>query len=160
MHHHAWVGPVHLRARHWQRSPHPLEHVAHCFVLSFDRILVVCFSFIDGGDDVFCVCRSQGDVREVSLEAEVDVALLKVMVVDLDGARQSVCLRVHQPRGLPLAAPEVLEVGVDAADVNLQVAILIEAEAGARRPLLIVRRDVGVDGALDAGPKNGAINQS
>jgi len=58
----------------------------------------------------------------------VDIALLEVVVVDLDRARESVGLGVYQPRGLPLTAPKVTEIRVNATNVDLQVAILIEAK--------------------------------
>lgn len=82
----------------------------------------------------------------------MDVASLKVVVVDLDGARKRVVLRVHEPRGLPLATPEVGEVGVDAADVDLQVAVLVEAQAGARSAVSVLSLNVGVYSRLDASP--------
>ena len=49
------------------------------------------------------------------------------MVVDFNSAGESARLRVDEPACLPLAAPERVEVRVDAAYVDLQVSILVEA---------------------------------
>ena len=43
---------------------------------------------------------------------------------------------------MPFATPEGIEVGVDAADINLEVAILVEAQAGSRRAITIATSDV------------------
>ncbi len=59
----------------------------------------------------------------------MDISLLEVVVVDLDRARESVSLSVYLPGGLPLTAPKVAEVRVDATNVDLQVAILVEAQS-------------------------------
>ncbi len=59
----------------------------------------------------------------------MDIALLEVVVVDLDRARKGVGLGVYLPRSLPLTAPKVAEIRVDATNVDLQVAILIEAKS-------------------------------
>lgn len=135
---HAGVGPVHLGASHGEGAAHPLEDVTHVLVLRFDGHLVLSFSFADRGQDIVGVGLRKRNVCEGSLQAEVNVSLLEVVVVDLDGARKCVGLGVYKPGGLPLTSPESLEVGVDAADVNLQVAVLVEAETSARRALLVV----------------------
>lgn len=105
---------------------------------------------MDGCDDARRVGLRQRDVSEILIKSEVDVSILKVMVVDLDGTTQGVGLGVDEPAGLPLTSPEVVEVEVDAADVDLQVALLVEAEAGTRRSILVVDFDVLVNGGFHA----------
>ena len=51
---------------------------------------------------------------------------------------------IDEPRSLPFSTPEGIEVGVDAADINLEVAILVEAQAGSRRAITIAASDVRV----------------
>ena len=43
---------------------------------------------------------------------------------------------------MPFSTPEGIEVGVDAADINLEVAILVEAQTGSRRAITIAASDV------------------
>ena len=81
----------------------------------------------------------------------MDIARLEVVVVDFDGTREGAGLRVNEPACLPLSAPERVEVSVDAADVDLQIAVLVEAKARPGRSLTIVLRNVGVDSSLDSG---------
>ena len=144
-------------ARDGQGSSHALEDVIHVLVHPLDRLLVVSFSFIDRSDDVLGVGSSKRDVCEILLECELDVACLEVVVVDLDFSGEGVRLGVDEPRGLPLTAPESAEVRVDAADVDLQVAVLVEAEAGTGGAVTVVRLDVSINGSFDARPiENGA----
>ena len=150
--HHPGVVPVEFLASDGKDAAHALEDVAHVFVHLLDLHLVRSFSSIDGGDDVFAVGCLQGDVGELLVQGELDVALLEVVVVDVDPAGQSVRRGVDSPDGLPLPAPEVGEVRVDAADVDLQLAFAVEAEAGARRTVPVVSLDVGVNGRLDTSP--------
>lgn len=117
-----------------------------------DLSLVVAFSFGDGSDDVLSVGSCHWDVHELFLQGVLNVTGLEVVVVDLDGAGEGVGLGVDEPGGLPLARPEVVEASVDAADVDLQVAVLVEAEAGTRSSVLVVVLDIGVDSGLDARP--------
>ena len=53
---------------------------------------------------------------------------------------------------MPFATPEGLEVSVDAANINLQVAVLVEAEACARCLSFVILRDISVNGGLDSRP--------
>jgi hypothetical protein len=135
-----------------QGSSHALEDVIHVLVHPLNRLLVVSFSFIDRSDDALSVGSSERDVCEVLLESELDVTCLEVVVVDLDFAGEGVGLGVYEPRGLPLTAPESGEVRVDAADVDLQVTVLVEAEAGTSGVGAIVQLDVCIDGSFDARP--------
>ena len=72
------------------------------------------------------------------------------MVVDFNSAGECARLRVDEPACLPLAAPKGVKIGVDAADVDLQVAILVEAQARSCRSLAVVLSDVSVDRSLDS----------
>ena len=53
---------------------------------------------------------------------------------------------------MPFATPEGVEVGVDAADINLEVSVLVEAQAGSGRAISIAASDVLVHSLLDASP--------
>ena len=76
------------------------------------------------------------------------------MIVNLDWAWKSVVLSVNQPRGLPLSSPKGIKVSVNAADIHLQVSILVEAEACTSGSLLVVSSDIAINGSLNAGPKS------
>ena len=52
---------------------------------------------------------------------------------------------------MPFTTPIGIEVSVDAADINLQVSVLVEAQARASSSLLVVTRDISVNSCLDAG---------
>ena len=119
---------------------------------SLNHRLVISFGSLDGGDDALGIGGLQWDVSEVLLEAEVDVAVLEVVIVHLDAAGEGVGLRVNEPAGLPLSAPEGLEAGVDAADVDLEVAVLVEAEARSGRSISVGLLDVLVHGLLNPRP--------
>ena len=119
---------------------------------SLDYRLVISFGSLDGGDDALGIGGLQWDVSEVLLEAEVDVAVLEVVIVHLDAAGEGVGLRVNEPAGLPLSTPEGLEAGVDAADVDLEVAVLVEAEARSGRSISVGLLDVLVHGLLNPRP--------
>ena len=88
----------------------------------------------------------------------MNVSVLEVVVVDLDGAGERVALGVDGPGGLPFAAPEVAEVRVDTADVDLQVAVLVKAEACSGRAILVLGCNVRVDRAFDTGSKEMCAN--
>jgi len=148
--HGARVVPVELLAGDGESSAHALEDLADLLVHLLNPVLVHGFSFVDSCDDVFGVGLRQGNTLKALLETEVNIAILEVVVVDLDGAGEGASLRVDEPAGLPLAAPERREVRVDAADVDLQVSVLVEAQAGARRALSVVLSDVGINGSLNA----------
>ena len=119
---------------------------------SLNHRLVISFGSLDGGDDALGIGGLQWDVSEVLLEAEVDVAVLEVVIVHLDAAGEGVGLRVNEPAGLPLSTPEGLEAGVDAADVDLEVAVLVEAEARSGRSISVGLLDVLVHGLLNPRP--------
>ena len=58
---------------------------------------------------------------------------------------------------MPLSTPERVEVGVNAADVDLKVSILVEAQAGPCRAISEVVLNVGIHSGLNASSiKNGA----
>lgn len=117
----------------------------------FDPALVLAFSFTDGTYNADTICLLDRDVGKGPIKAIVDVTLFEIVVVDLDGARETISLRVDHPGGLPLTAPEVAEVSVDAADIDLQVAILVEAKGSASCSISVISTDVLVDRLLDTG---------
>lgn len=105
---------------------------------ALNLVLIVRLRLVDRSDNAFSIGALQWNARELLLETEVNVAVLEVVIVDLDRSGKLTALRVDEPGGLPLAAPERVEVRVDAANVDLQVAVLVEAQTGARRPVTIV----------------------
>ena len=119
---------------------------------SLNHRLVISFGSLDGGNDALGIGGLQRDVSKVLLQTEVDVAVLEVVVVHLDAAGEGVGLRVNEPAGLPLSSPEGLEAGVDAADVDLEVAVLVEAEARSGRSISIGLLDVLVHGLFNPRP--------
>jgi len=50
----------------------------------FDLSLILCFSFVDGLNDAITVSVFERDACEVFVQAEMDVSILKVVIVDLD----------------------------------------------------------------------------
>jgi len=82
----------------------------------------------------------------------MDIAVLEVVVVNIDRAGESIGLGVNGPGSLPFSTPESVEVGVDAADIDLEVAILVETKAGASGTILVIRVDVVIDRLLDSCP--------
>ena len=139
-------------ACHGQGPAHALENISHVLVRSLDHRLVISFGLPDGGDDALGIGGLQRDVSEVLLQTEVDVAVLEVVVVHLDAAGEGVGLRVDKPAGLPLSTPKGLKAGVDAADVDLEVAVLVEAEACSGRSISVGLLDVLVHGLLNTRP--------
>ena len=139
-------------ACHGQGPAHALENISHVLVRSLDHRLVISFGLPDGGDDALGIGGLQRDVSEVLLQTEVDVAVLEVVIVHLDAAGEGVGLRVDKPAGLPLSTPEGLETSVDAADVDLEVAVLVEAEACSGRSISVGLLDVLVHGLLNTRP--------
>ena len=67
------------------------------------------------------------------------------MVVDFHGAVELIVLRVDDPLGLPFASPACFELEVYARNVDLQVAILIEAEACPCGSIAVLHVDVFVN---------------
>ena len=61
-------------------------------------------------------------------------------------------MRVNEPAGLPLSAPESLETSVDAANVDLEVAVLVEAEARSGRSISVGLLDVLVHSLFNPRP--------
>jgi len=88
---------------------------------------------------------------ELLLNGKVDIAGLEVMVINLDNTGERARLRVNFPRCLPLAAPECLEVRIDAADVDLQISVLVKAQACSCCALFVVLSYVCIDRSLDSG---------
>ena len=60
------------------------------------------------------------------------------MVVDIDMAVDLVVLSVNNPLGLPLAAPACFELEINAADVDLEVPVLVKAETGPCSPVAVM----------------------
>ena len=53
---------------------------------------------------------------------------------------------------MPLSSPKGIKVSVNAADIDLEISILVKAEACTGRALLVVCSDVFIDSCLNAGP--------
>lgn len=127
IHHHSWVGPVEFLSSDGHDSPHALEDITHCLVHCFQVFLILCLRLIDRGDNAISVSVLQGDIGKFFLETKVDISILKVVIVNLDRTRERVGLCVNHPGSLPFTAPEGIEVGIDATNVNLEVTILVKA---------------------------------
>lgn len=97
VHHHPRVVPVEFLSGDGEGSPHALHGVAHSLMHPLDVLLILCFSSVDRCDDAISVSVFQRDVLEVFVKAEVDVAMLKVVIVDLDGTIECIVLRVDFP---------------------------------------------------------------
>jgi len=144
--------PVELGARHWQYSSHALEDaVLQAFFQDFfHRVLVGGLRVLDCFHDVGTVCRGDWDWTEIFAKVKLDVSFLEVMVVDIDMAVDLVVLGVDNPLGLPLAAPARFKLEVNAADIDLEVSILVKAETGSRRPVAVMHCYVLVNCTLNA----------
>ena len=69
---------------------------------------------------------------------ELDVSVLPVVVVYLDGSLQCLACDVDFPLRLPFSNPKLSEVHVDARDIDLELTSLVEAE-GTTGTILFVR---------------------
>ena len=118
----------------------------------FNVLLILGLRLIDRCDDSIGVRALQGKFGKFFLEAKVDISALEVVIVHLDRAQKGTRLRADQPRCLPRAAPERIEVRIDAADVDLKVSILVSAEAGPGRVIPVVTRNLLIHGGFHAGP--------
>ena len=56
----------------------------------------------------------------------MDVALFKVVIVDLDNPVQLILLGVDSPLSLPFTAPACFKLQVDTRNVDLKISILVE----------------------------------
>jgi len=84
VHHHSWVAPVEFLASDGKGSPHALEDIRHALVHPFNLSLIICLSPFNYSNDTFSICILQRDRREFFLQSEMDVTVLKVVIVDLD----------------------------------------------------------------------------
>lgn len=88
------------------------------------------------------------------VHVELDVSCLEVMVVDFDAATDRGVLGVNEPLRLPFATPEGWEVQVNARDVNLQLACLVEAETSSGCSFLEYSIDVAVNCLCHSRPEH------
>ena len=86
IHHHSRVVPVELLPCHGQCPSHALEYVAHSLVRALDLSLVSGFSRVNRLDNALSICTLQRNACEIFLEPEVNVSILEIVIVDLDGA--------------------------------------------------------------------------
>ena len=85
VHHHSWVAPVELLACDGQYPSHALEDVAHRFVGSLDLGLIFGLGYVDRLDNALSIRILQRDACEVFLQTEMNVSILEVVIVNLDG---------------------------------------------------------------------------
>jgi hypothetical protein len=146
--------PVEFLARDGQLFAHSLENlVLRVIQCVLDDGLVGSLVLVDGGHDDGGVGGLQVHVLILAHKVELDVASLPVVIIDLDDAVQLLVLDVDGPLGLPLARPEVVQLQVDARDVHLQVARLVEAQRGAGSVLLVVLHNILLNKFRNAVPK-------
>ena len=62
---------------------------------SLDRSLIVSFSLVDRSYDAITIGSLKRNVGEVSIEAEMNVSILEVMIVNLDRSRECTVLGVN-----------------------------------------------------------------
>lgn len=79
-----------------------------------DRSLIVSFRLANRLDNVVSVGRGERNPTKVLRQVILNVALLEVVIVDLDRTGQRIVLSVNDPGCLPLATPVRSEVQVDA----------------------------------------------
>ena len=150
--HHAGVKPVELLAGDGECASHALEGLFHILVHQFNGLLVIRFSRVDGGDNTLSIGTVKRDISEFLVKTELNVSSLEIVVIDLYLASERLVSGVDLPRGLPFAAPESSKVGVDAADVNLQLTILVETKTGTCGSISVVTADVLIDSTLHISP--------
>ena len=97
VHHHSWVRPVEFLTSHRQSSSHALEYVAHSLMHPLNLSLVVGLGLVDCSDDAICIGVLQWNSSELFLETKVDVAILKVVIVNLDASGKLIALCVDEP---------------------------------------------------------------
>ena len=62
---------------------------------SLDRSLIVSFSLVDRSYDAITIGSLKRNVGEVSIEAEMNVSILEVVIVNLDRSRECTVLGVN-----------------------------------------------------------------
>ena len=114
-------------AAYRDKSPHFL-HDTFLGLLKhlLDGGLVRCLDLIDLVADGFAIGACKCDALILLVQVELNISILKEMVVDADGARHRLPLNINDPLGLPLSSPAVPQIQVDAADIYLQITSLVE----------------------------------
>ena len=62
---------------------------------SLNRSLIVSFSLVDRSYDAITIGSLKRNVGEVSIEAEMNVSILEVVIVNLDRSRECIVLGVN-----------------------------------------------------------------
>ena len=84
VHHHSRVAPVELLACDGQCSSHALEDITHSLVGSLDLGLILGLGYVDRLDNALSIRILQRDACELFLQTEMNVSVLKVVIVNLD----------------------------------------------------------------------------
>ena len=149
------VVPVKLLASHRQAATHAFEDaVLESFLEGLDSHLVVGLELFDCGYDARTISGGDRGGLDDFVHVELDVSCLEVMVVDFDAATNRGVLGVNEPLRLPFATPEGWEVQVNARDVNLQLACLVEAETSSGRSFLEDSIDVAINCLCHSRPEH------
>lgn len=90
--------------------------------------LVIGLEFVDLLANTSTVSGGKRHGLEALGQVELDIASLKIMVVDAHAAWESSGLGVNSPLALPFATPETRKVKVDARNVDLKLAIRVKTE--------------------------------
>ena len=85
VHHHSRVAPVELLACDGQYPSHALEDIAHRLMGFLDIGLILGLGRVDRLDNAFSIRILQCDACEIFLQTEMNVSVLEVVIVNLDG---------------------------------------------------------------------------
>lgn len=147
--HHLGFVPVEFLAAYRNHSTHFLHHaLLHLLEHFFDRGLVGRFNLVNLLTDRLAIAALQCDSIKLLIEVELDIAVLKEVVVHTDGPSYCLSLNINDPLRLPLTAPAVAQIQIDAADVDLQVADLVEAQTGTSSLFFVMNSHVLLDTSI------------
>lgn len=116
--------------------------------------LVIGLKFVDLLANASTVSGGKRHGLEALGQVELDIASLKIMVVDAHAAWESSGLRVNGPLALPFATPETRKVKVDARNVDLKLAIRVKTKTCSGGAVPVSAGDVMFDRILYLKPKD------
>lgn len=119
--------PIKVLSRDGLYSSHFLEQaVLESFVHVIKILLVLSLILLDSLGDLSTGSCSDCELIDYFFQVDLNIAGLKVVVVDIYNTRKALGLRVTYPDSLPLASPKCSEVEVDARDLDPQLSFFEE----------------------------------
>jgi len=104
--HKFWLVPVEFRSSDWQSSAHLFKHTfLQSFVHIFNSFLVPTFKCIDLKTNSWAIGCCQSNWIESFAQIELNVSVLKVVIVDANTATQWTVLSINSPLWLPFSTP-------------------------------------------------------